>query len=64
MIQSGTISVKQIGDTIYIISTRTSTTSNETAYEKVCRMIMEDAENISRKPLDISSEKSHNAVPA
>ena len=65
MIQMGRITARQIGDTIYIVSTRTSTTANETAYEKISRLIMEEAVNINKaKPLDISSEMSHNAVPA
>ena len=40
MIQMGLVSVKQIGDTIYIVRSRTSTTANETAYEKVRRLIL------------------------
>lgn len=34
MIQMGLVSVKQIGDTIYIVRSKTSTTANETAYEE------------------------------
>lgn len=48
MIQMGLVSVKQIGDTIYIVRSRTSTTANETAYEKVRRLILEDAKNEQR----------------
>ena len=67
MIQMGLVSVKQIGDTIYIVRTKTSTTANETAYEKVRRMILEDTkkqQSIMPKTLDKSTDKSHNTVPA
>jgi len=67
MIQMGLVSVKQIGDTIYIVRSRTSTTANETAYEKVRRLILEDAKNeqrITPKALDKSGVLSHNTVPA
>lgn len=45
MIQMDLVSVKQIGDTIYIVHSQTSPTANETAYEKVRRLILEDAKN-------------------
>ena len=67
MIQMGLVSVKQIGNTIYIVRTKTSTTANETAYEKVRRMILEDTkkqQSIMSKTLDKSTDKSHNTVPA
>ena len=67
MIQMGLVSVKKIGDTIYIVRSWTSTTANETAYEKVRRMILEDTkkqQSIMPKTLDKSTDKSHNTVPA
>ena len=67
MIQMGLVSVKQIGDTIYIVRSRTSTTANETAYEKVRRMILDDTEKSQRtlpKTLEKSSEISFNRTPA
>lgn len=67
MIQMGLVSVKQIGDTIYIVRSKTSTTANETAYEKVRRLILEDTkkkQRIAPKTLDISADKSQDTVPA
>ncbi len=67
MIQIGRITARQIGDTIYIVSSCTSTTANETAYEKVRRLILDDTKKKQRmtpKALDISADKSHNTVPA
>ena len=67
MIQMGTVSVKKIGDTIYIVSDRTSATANETAYEKVRRLILEDAKKNLRmqpKELENAADLSHNTVPA
>ncbi len=67
MIQMGLVSVKQIGDTIYIVSSKTSTTANETAYEKVRRLILEDTKktlSVMPKPLDKTVDLSHNTVPA
>lgn len=67
MIQMGLVSVKQIGDTIYIVRSKTSTTANETAYEKIRRLILDDTKKkqvITPKPLDISADTSHNTVPA
>lgn len=67
MIQMGLVSVKQIGDTIYIVRSKTSTTANETAYEKVLRLILDDTkkkQRITPKTLDLSADKSHNTVPA
>lgn len=63
MIQMDLVSVKQIGDTIYIVCSRTSTTANETAYEKVRRLILEDAkkqQRITPKAFDKSGVLSHN----
>ncbi len=67
MIQMGFVSVKQIGDTIYLVCSRTSTTANETAYEKVRRMILDDTEESQRtlpKTLEKSSDLSFNRTPA
>ena len=67
MTSLGVISVKQIGDTLYVVRSRTSTTANETAYEKVRRLILDDAEKAQRtlpETLDKSSVLSHNTVPA
>ena len=67
MIQMGLVSVKQIGDTIYIVRSRTSTTANETAYEKVRRLILDDTEKSQRtlpKTVEKSSEISFNRTPA
>lgn len=67
MIELGVVSVKKIGDTIYIVRSKTSTTANETAYEKVRRLILEDTEKKQRnmsQTLEKSSEISHNTVPA
>ncbi len=41
MVQLGMISVRQIGNTIYIVRSLTSSSANETAYEKVRRLIMD-----------------------
>ena len=67
MIQMGFVSVKQIGDTVYIVRSKTSATANETAYEKVRRLILEDAkkkQRITPKTLDNPADMSHNTVPA
>lgn len=67
MIQMGLVSVKKIGDTIYIVRSRTSTTANETAYEKVRRLILDDTEKSQRtlpKTVEKSSEISFNRTPA
>lgn len=67
MIQMGVVSVKQIGDTIYIVRSQTSTTANETAYEKVRRLILDDTEKKQRtlpKTLEKSSEISFNKEPS
>ena len=67
MTSLGVISAKRIGDTIYIVRSVTSTTANETAYEKVRRLILDDAEKAQRtlpETLDKSSVLSHNTVPA
>ena len=67
MTQISSVSVKQLGDTIYIVRSKTSNTANETAYEKVRRMILEDIkknEKITPKTLDISADKSNNTIPA
>ena len=67
MIQMGKVTAKQIGDTIYIVRSRTSTTANETAYEKVRRLILDDTEKSQRtlpKTLEKSSEISFNKEPS
>ncbi len=67
MLQRGSVSARQIGNTIYIVRCQTSTTANETAYEKVRRMILDDAKKnlkILPKPLEKSAGISHNTVPA
>ena len=67
MTSLGVISVKRIGDTLYVVRSVTSTTANETAYEKVRRLILDDAEKAQRtlpETLDKSSVLSHNTVPA
>ena len=67
MVELGVVSVKQIGDTVYIVRSRTSATANETAYEKVRRLILEDTkkkQRITPKSLDKPAKKSHNTVPA
>ena len=67
MTSLGVISVKRIGDTLYVVRSVTSATANETAYEKVRRLILDDAEKAQRtlpETLDKSSVLSHNTVPA
>ena len=67
MIQMGRVTAKQIGDTIYIVRSQTSTTANETAYEKVRRLILDDTEKKQRtlpKTLEKSSEISFNKEPS
>ena len=67
MVRLETVSVKKIGDTTYVVRSKTSATANETAYEKVRRLILEDAkkeQKVTPKSLDKSSVLSHNTVPA
>ena len=67
MIQMGLISAKKIGNTIYIVRSQTSTTANETAYEKIRRMVLEDTKkkqsNMPKK-LENPADKSYNIVSA
>ncbi len=67
MIQMGLVSVKKIGDTIYIVRTSTSANANETAFEKVRRLILDDAkkaQNNPQKELAIPRGISQNRAPA
>ena len=41
---------RQIGDTIYIIENTISESAKETAYDKVKRLILNDAEIYQKKP--------------